>query len=142
MARYKADEALAAYYVKGNIERDLRWMGKSLDHTKKDEFLILLMAMPLIGLFIPWTRGIIADGFNALKVIHPDAPAYFLYGWAIIFVATFGMKSAFSYIWPNRAANLVTAMNSVDDEVPGAAVRRAETATRTPFDPTSGVTNQ
>lgn len=125
MARLRAEEALAGYHVRSKIEWNLRWVNDALDRTWKDEFLILLWCLLTVCLFVPPLRGFVLDGFAAMKIIHPDAPVIFLFGWAIIFAASFGMKSALSFFFPNRAANLVQAMGGVPDDVPMRAAKAA-----------------
>lgn len=136
VARLKADESLAAYYTKSHIEWDMRWTGHALDHTHKDEYLIILWSIPTIGMFVPGLRDVLQPGFEALKAISDSAPAIFLYGWGIIFAATFGMKSAVNLLYPNRAANLMGAMANVRDDVPMEAAKTAQAN----VDATSGVT--
>jgi hypothetical protein len=128
MADLAARAGLAAYKVKSEIEWDMRWAGHPLDRTKKDELLIFFMALPILGSFIPGVKEYVIGGLEVLKVFHADAPQYFLYGWAIIFAATFGVKQALGFVLPNRHASLVSAMGAVKDDVPMGAVETAQDA--------------
>lgn len=137
VARLKAEESLAAYYIKSHIEWDMKWTGHALDRTHKDEYLILLWSIPTIGLFIPGLREFIQPGFEALKAIHESAPAVFLYGWCTIFAATFGMKHAMNLLNPNRAATLMSSMTNLREDVPMEAAKAAQAT----VDATSGMAN-
>src|SRR5690606_30535222 len=98
-------------------EWDLKWADGALT-SWKDEFLLLLWSIPLIGLFIPGLRPYVVDGFEYLKSFNPDAPNMFMAGWAIIFAATFGIKQALSFMLPTRYASLVTAINNASPDIP------------------------
>lgn len=126
VARLKAKESLAAYYIKSRIEWNLRGAADALSKTHKDEYLIFLWSIPTIGLFVPGLRDIIRPGFEALSQISPEAPKVFIYGWCSIFAATFGVRHAMNLIYPNRAANFMSAMATVPDDVPIDAARDAQ----------------
>jgi hypothetical protein len=134
LARYRSELAterakvgLAAYRAKAQIEWDLKW-ASPLDKTWRDEILIAIWSVPIIGVFIPGPREVIAEGFKLLASFDPQAPTLFMYGWAIIFAATFGIKQGKSLFMPGRLAGLVEAIGKVPDQVPEDVARAAQDA--------------
>jgi len=117
LAEARAKVEIAAYKVKSDIEWDLKWADGAM-HSWKDEFLLILWSIPTIGLFIPGLRPYVIDGFEYLKSFNPEAPTWFISGWAIIFAATFGIKQALSFMLPTRYASLVTAINNASPDIP------------------------
>lgn len=122
IAALKAEAEIAAYKAKSNLEWDLKWADDAT-HSWKDEFLLILWSIPTIGLFIPFTRPFIIDGFEYLKTFNPDAPNWYLAGWAIIFAATFGIRQALQFMLPGKFANLVTTMGAVRPDIPDDAIK-------------------
>jgi hypothetical protein len=126
VARLKAQESLAAYYVKSDIEWSFRGVADAMSRTHKDEYLLALWSLLTVGLFIPGVREILKPGWDALRDIHEDAPKVFLYGWTVIFAATFSIRGAMNLLYPNRAATLVQAMGQAPEDVPMDAARDAQ----------------
>lgn len=126
VAHLKAKESLAAYYVKSRIEWNFRGASDALSKTNKDEWLIIMWGLLTLGLFIPGVRDWVLPGWLALKEISDDAPKIFLYGWGAIFAATFGLRHAMNFLYPNRAATLVQALGNTPDDVPMDAARQAQ----------------
>lgn len=129
LAEIKSKAELAAYKLKSDIEWDLKWADAS-SRSWKPEFILILWSLPTICLFIPGLRGYVVDGFEFLKVFHPDAPAFFMAGWAIIFAATFGMKQALSFMLPGKAAQVAAAFANLQPDIPDAVVEDARRASR------------
>lgn len=125
VASFRAKAEIAAYKIKSDIEWDLKW-ASSADMSWKDEFMLILWAFPMIGLFIPDLRPFVMDGFDYLKTFHEEAPTWYMAGWAIIFSATFGMKSAMKFMLPARAARLATVFGGLEDDIPMDVVKAAQ----------------
>jgi hypothetical protein len=111
----KAD--LAVYQVKADMEWDLKWADQAAK-SWKDEFMLIIWAIPLIGLFIPPMRPYVQEGFTYLSQFHPEAATWYMTGWAIIFAAVYGIKAAAQYMLPGRIGTLATALGKLPDDVP------------------------
>lgn len=122
-----AKRRLAGYRAKAEIEWDIRWADK-LDKTWRDEMFIVLWSIPLVGMFVPGIQEPIKEGFKFLATLDPDAPKAFLYGWVVIFAATFGIRQGTRFLWPGRLAGLVEALGRAPDDVPDDAARAATDA--------------
>ena len=59
-------------------------------YSWKDEWFTILLSLPFIGSFLPWTQKYVADGFNFLKLNTPD-----WYQWAFVgaIAASFGLRT-------------------------------------------------
>lgn len=125
IAKVTAEANLAAYKLKADVEWDLKWADNA-QTSWKDEWLVILWSIPLVGVFVPGIRPYIMDGFEYLRAFNPEAPTWFMAGWAIIFAATFGIKQAVQLMMPGRVAGLVTAMGNVSDDIPKEAVDKAQ----------------
>lgn len=121
VAEMKAKSEIALYKVKADVEWDLKW-ADAAQHSWKDEWLLILWSIPLVGLFLPFMRPFIIDGFEYLKAFNPDAPSWYMTGWGIIFAASFGVKSAIKMMAPGRIANLVSTIAAVPDDIPDEAI--------------------
>ena len=89
---------------------------------------IALWSIPLVGMFVPGIQEPIQSGFKFLATLDPDAPKAFLYGWVVIFAATFGIRQGTRLFWPGRLAGLVEALGRAPDDVPDDAARAATAA--------------
>lgn len=127
VAELKAKAEIAAYKVKADIEWDLKWADQAAS-SWKDEFMLIIWAMPLIGLFVPGIRPYVLDGFEYLKGFHPEAPLWYMAGWAIIFAATFGFKSAAALMLPGQAGKLAGILGAIPDDIPPAVADKAQSA--------------
>lgn len=116
---------LAAYRLKAEVEWDLKWADAAAT-SWKDEWLTILWSIPLVLLFIPGLNGYVMEGFERLKYFHEDAGYFYMAGWAIIFAATFGMKSATSLMLPRRTAAAIGAMAGAGDDIPDNAAASAQ----------------
>jgi hypothetical protein len=121
----KARAAISVYKAKADIEWDMKW-AEAPDKTWKDEFLLILWAIPLIGLFVPGLSPFIIQGFEYLKSFHPDAPMIFISGWAVIFAASFGLKQALKVMLPGRYADLAKTLGELPPDVPPEATLNAQ----------------
>lgn len=117
LAEVKAQTEIAAWKVKSDIEWDLKWADQA-GKSWKDEFLLILWSIPLVGMFFPFTRPFVQDGFLFMKEFNPDAAYWYMAGWAIIFAASFGFKQAANFMLPGRIGQMVTAMGSITPDVP------------------------
>lgn len=124
VAKITAEAELAAYKYKADVEWDLKW-AEGANTSWKDEWLVILWSIPLVGMFIPFLRDYIMEGFTFLKSFNPDAPQWFMSGWAIIFAATFGLKQAVQIMLPSRIAGMATALGAIGDDIPNTAVEKA-----------------
>lgn len=127
LATETAKQELSAYRAKQAIEWELRW-ASPLDKTYRDEIITVVWSLPIIGLFIPFLRDTVTEGFLFLGSLDPNAPALYIYGWAIIFVTTFGIKNVKTLLMPGRLAGLVETLGKVPDTVPAKAVNAAQDA--------------
>lgn len=103
---------MAPSRAKAEIEMDLRW-ASPLDRTWRDEIVTVVFALPIVGLFIPGCREYIFHAFDDLKRLDDNAPSLFIWGWAIIFGTTFGIRGIKSMFMPTKIASLVKAMGEV-----------------------------
>lgn len=61
---------------------------KASESSWKDEWLTLLISIPLIMAFIPDLSIYVLEGFNVLK----EVPEWYMYLVSIVFAASFGIK--------------------------------------------------
>lgn len=127
IAELKAKSEIVAYKVKADIEWDLKWADQA-GNSWKDEFMLILWALPMIGLFIPGIRPYVTDGFDYLKVFNEDVAYWYMAGWAIIFSAVFGFKQAASFMLPGQTGKLATILSNIPDDIPEAVVSKAQTS--------------
>lgn len=120
------------------MEWDLKGVKHTLDSTWKDEALMAVWMFGTVAMFIPPLQPYIKSGFEVMRAADPLAPTVFLFGWGIILSATFGMKMAIQFLYPNRAATLVQSMGATPDVVPMTAVRTANEMINN-SDPSSGI---
>lgn len=125
LAEIKARAEIAAYKVKADVEWDLKWADQA-SSSWKDEFLLILWSVPLIGLFLPPTRPFIMEGFNYLQAFNSDIAYWYMAGWAIIFSATYGFKQAASIMLPGQAGKLATILSSVPPDIPVEVAKAAQ----------------
>lgn len=102
---------MAPSRAKAEIELDLRW-ASPLDKTWRDELIVIIWSIPLLGAIFPVTRPYVFDWLHQLKDIDPNLPSLFTWGWAAILGATFGVKHLKSVFMPTRLAGLVTALGA------------------------------
>lgn len=121
VAEQQAKRDLAAWKAKADVEWDLEW-AKQAQSSWKDEYLTILFTLPLVLLFFPWTAPYVLQGFDTLKVFHPDAPTWFMAANAVVVSATFGIKQALNFMLPARFAALAGAMAAIPDDIPATAM--------------------
>jgi hypothetical protein len=127
LAELKAKAEIAAYKVKADIEWDLKWADQA-GSSWKDEFMLILWALPLIGLFIPGIRPFVMEGFTFLKEFNQDIAYWYMAGWSIIFAAVFGFKQAASLMLPGQAGKLAGILSSIPDDIPAAVTEKAQSS--------------
>ena len=84
-------KANVAIQVK-KAEADVNWdqiMAEGSRSSWKDEYLTILVSIPFIMVFMPWTRDAAKEGFEALNTIVPDEYWYLM---GLVFAASFGVK--------------------------------------------------
>lgn len=113
LSELKAKTDMAAYRIKSELEWDMKWASEA-SNSWKDEWLTILWTIPVVGVFIPPFREFFMDGFIALSTF----PDWFLYGFGIIFAASFGMRQAASFMFPNKVASLVSAVGQTREDIP------------------------
>ena len=125
LAATKAQAELATFKAKADIEWDLKWANEA-SKSWKDEFLLVLWALPLICLFIPPLAPHVMQGFEYLKSFHPDAPHWYMVGWSALFAASLGMKKLVDLMMPSRVSKLATAIAAIPDDIPPQVAEDAE----------------
>jgi len=69
--------------------RDADWELESIRNSGwKDEWVLILLSIPLIFVFIPWTQPTVLEGFAALET----TPDWYRWLIMIIFTAIFGIR--------------------------------------------------
>ncbi|UIY29176.1 hypothetical protein LZK73_21830 [Neorhizobium galegae] len=127
VAELKAQAEIAAYKVKADIEWDLKWADQA-GSSWKDEFMLVLWAFPLVGLFIPGIRPFVMEGFDYLKAFNADIAYWYMAGWAIIFSAVFGFKQAAALMLPGQAGKIASILSQIPDDIPEAVVEKAQSS--------------
>lgn len=128
LARITAEQELAAYKVKADLEWDLAWAGQA-QSSWKDEYVLaiwsvpLLVAMPAL-VHKPWMDHILAT-IDTLQKIDPNILTWYMTGWGIIFSATFGMKAAGQLMLPGKVKEIAAAFAPIPDDIPEDAVKLA-----------------
>lgn len=91
VARIRA-EAAARIRV-SQAEADIQWdqiMAEGSQHSWKDEFWTILLAIPVVLAFIPGAEGYVEDGF---RVLSEDVPEWYLYALGTAIAAAFGTRT-------------------------------------------------
>ena len=96
------EKARAEAEVK-RLTADIDWeaeMARQAGSSYKDEFWTIILALPLILIFIPATQGYIITGFDALKSV----PDWYLMAVGTAIAAAFGVKQIINGIttWRNK----------------------------------------
>ena len=69
--------------------RDHEWELESIRNSGwKDEWVLVILSIPMVLVFVPWTQGTILDGFAALET----TPEWFRWMVMMIYGATFGIR--------------------------------------------------
>ena len=85
-AAYEAAKTLRAENSEG---RDHEWELASIANSGwKDEWVLIVLSIPMILVFIPWTQPFIASGFAALDT----TPLWYRTTVMTIYLATFGIR--------------------------------------------------
>ena len=82
--------------------RDAEWESQSIANSGwKDEWVIIIMSIPMVLSFIPYTQPFVVAGFSALE----DTPVWYRITLMSIYLATFGIR-----LWRrdmNKGTNVV-----------------------------------
>lgn len=125
----RAKAELAHYIVKSEVEWDLKW-AEGAQNSWKDEFLLVLWAIPLIMLFIPGLDGYAHRGFENMGKYIENAAAFYATGWGIIFSAVFGMRAAARMMAPGRTAEIIKNMSAAPDDIPNSVIEDINNAVK------------
>lgn len=93
----KAQTEAEITVIKKRAESEAQWeelMAKGSLSSWKDEWFTVLISIPFILTFTPWTREFAVDGFNALSEHVPDEYWYLL---GIAYAAAFGVKHVIDF---------------------------------------------
>ena len=85
----KADAGIEL--AKQGIQIEANWDNiaqNNMQHTWKDEYLVIIFTIPLILAFIPEMQPYVKNGFEAIKT----TPEWYRYGVMGIVMATFGLR--------------------------------------------------
>lgn len=128
VAEIKAKAEIATYKVKADIEWDLAWAGQA-ETSWKDEWLLILWSVPMVvgmfSLFIPPLQTNVMNAIVFAQSIHPDMPLWYAGGWAVIFSATFGMKSLVQLFLPGKITKIADVFGELDDDIPDDVAAKA-----------------
>lgn len=83
-----AERSWAEWRVK-NIEADAAWEQASIQNSGwKDEFVLLVLSIPLLLVFVPATSPVVLGGFQVLE----STPDWYRWLLVTIYAATFGIR--------------------------------------------------
>jgi hypothetical protein len=69
--------------------RDADWELESIRNSGwKDEFVLIVLSLPMIGVFVPVLQGYVASGFDKLE----STPDWYRWLIVMIYAATFGIR--------------------------------------------------
>ena len=69
--------------------RDHEWELESIRNSGwKDEWVLVVLTIPMVGVFLPWTQEYVATGFAALET----TPLWYRVTVGSIYLATFGLR--------------------------------------------------
>jgi hypothetical protein len=88
LATARAEAEIALKRASNDIDWEHK-MADASDRSWKDEFVLVLFSIPLIGAFVPGLQDYVAKGFQFLD---QNAPDWFVQTWGVIIAATYGMK--------------------------------------------------
>lgn len=72
-----------------NITADAAWEQAQIQNSGwKDEYVLVLLSIPLILVFIPWTASYVMDGFGILE----QTPQWYRWLVMVIFGAIYGVR--------------------------------------------------
>jgi hypothetical protein len=84
----KAEQAWAEWRVQ-NINADAAWEQASIQNSGwKDEFVLLVLSIPLVAVFVPYTAPFVLQGFQILET----TPEWYRWLAVMIYAATFGIR--------------------------------------------------
>jgi hypothetical protein len=82
-------EAKWAEWRTQNITADAAWESQSIANSGwKDEYVLVLLSIPLILVFIPWTAQYVLQGFQILA----QTPDWYRWLVVMIFAAVYGIR--------------------------------------------------
>lgn len=102
-AREKHEQEIETAETASEIKRredkaagDRAWEARGQEQSGwKDEFFLIILSAPIIGVFIPGLRPYIVDGFNALKEC---VPSWWLWMWSVCFGSAYGVKKFVNFM--------------------------------------------
>jgi len=99
--KQKIQEATIAKEVT-QLTNEANWDNIQAEASKsswKDEWLTILISIPMIMAFIPGMREVVDDGFNVLE----SCPEWYQYLIGVVFAASFGIKKVTDIFASKRA---------------------------------------
>lgn len=83
-----AERSWAEWRVK-NIDADAAWEDASIKNSGwKDEWVLVLLSIPMVLVFVPWTAEYVMQGFAILE----QTPEWYRWLSTMIFAATYGIR--------------------------------------------------
>ena len=89
VAQAKAKAVVFEKQATGEIDWDLEAI-KGSQSSWKDEYLVIVLSIPLILSFIPGMEQVVANGFARLN----ELPEWYQYTLGVVVAASFGVRSA------------------------------------------------
>lgn len=84
-----AAEAAKRQYIENSENRDHEWELASISNSGwKDEYVLILLSIPLVLVFIPYTQPAVLAGFQNLD----QTPDWYRFLIGIIFAAIYGIR--------------------------------------------------
>lgn len=93
----KARTEAEVHIQKRRADADVNWeqfMAEGSTNSWKDEWFTILISIPFIMTFMPWTREAAIDGFHALGTIVPQEYWYLM---GVAYAAAFGVKGVIEF---------------------------------------------
>lgn len=95
-------KAVSAVKIAENAQQaDIEWdklMAERSDKTWRDEYITILMSIPAILAFIPWTQDIAIKGFEILS----QTPEWYRYTLGVVVAAAFGFRKVADVIGSSK----------------------------------------
>ena len=94
VAKARAEAVIMEKKATGEIDWDIA-MAEGSKHSWKDEWLTILLSIPLILAFIPGMETVVQNGFDQLNRM----PQWYQYSLGVIVAASFGVRSATKFFF-------------------------------------------
>lgn len=107
LVRLEAEIALEAKKQEAIMLKDtadIQWnqiMAKGSQTSWKDEYITILISLPFIAVFLPWTQEYVSLGFEVLRTQVPD---WYKAAFAVVVSGAFGMNQYMKW-FNNKKSN-------------------------------------